>query len=255
MNARPITEDELHALVDGALDGARSAEVERYLGDHDEVARKVEGYRRQRSALRAALAPIADEPVPARFDLARMVEERRRPRAAWWQAAAAAVLLAIGAASGWSMRGPGSVASGMSALAEEATTNYAVFAPDRLHPVEVRATEGGDLAGWFAGRLGRSVVIPDLSGSGYRLMGGRVVATTHGPAGMLMYDDDHGTRVAMLVRPMPSASDSRMTEHSTGDVATFTWANAGLGYSLVGGASPAKLHPIADEIRRQAGDA
>lgn len=123
MNARPITEDDLHALVDGALDGARSAEVERYLGDHDEVARKVEGYRRQRAALRAALAPIADEPVPARFDLARMVEERRRPRATLWQAAAAVALLAIGAASGWSVRGPGSVTGGMSALAEEASTN------------------------------------------------------------------------------------------------------------------------------------
>jgi anti-sigma factor RsiW len=251
MNARPITEDDLHALVDGALDGLRQTEVERYLSEHGDVALRVEGYRQQRAALRAALKPIADEPVPPQLGLARMIEDRRRPRALWWQSAAAAVVFALGSVTGWSMHVPGSSGGAMMTLAQEAATNYTVYGPDRLHPVEVRASDKDDLSTWIASRLGRSVALPDLSALGYRFMGGRVVATAQGPAGMLMYDDDKGTRIVMLVRPMKDGADSRMTEHENGDVAGFTWANEGLGYSLVGSAPAATLHPLADEVRRQ----
>ena len=74
----------------------------------------------------------------------------------------------------------------------------------------------------------------------------------HGPAAMLMYDDDHGSRVVMLVRVMQNGgNDSRMTEHKTGDVAGFAWMSGDLGYSLVGMAPAATLHPLADEVRRQ----
>jgi hypothetical protein len=41
-----------------------------------------------------------------------------------------------------------------------------------------------------------------------------------------------------------------MAEHADGKVSGWTWANGGLGFSLVG-ASDADLHPIADEIRSQ----
>jgi len=41
MNGRPITEDDLHAYVDGVLDIARNAEVAVYLDTHPDVARRV----------------------------------------------------------------------------------------------------------------------------------------------------------------------------------------------------------------------
>jgi anti-sigma factor RsiW len=58
---RPIAEDELQAYIDKALDPKRHAAVERYLGEHPDVARRVEIQARQRAALREALAPIAAE--------------------------------------------------------------------------------------------------------------------------------------------------------------------------------------------------
>ena len=67
-----------------------------------------------------------------------------------------------------------------------------------------------ELAGWFSARLKRPVGVPDLSGSGYRLMGGRLVATQQGPAGLLMYDDGHGARFVMLMRPMSVPGDAPM---------------------------------------------
>ncbi len=82
-------------------------------------------------------------------------------------------------------------------------------------------------------------------------MGGRVVATSHGPAVVFMYDDDHGVRLVLLSRPMALSENAPMAPHSHGSVRGFTWADNGVGYSLVGPAAPEVLHPLADEVRRQ----
>jgi anti-sigma factor RsiW len=70
---------------------------------------------------------------------------------------------------------------------------------------------------------------------------------------MFMYDDDHGSRLVVLTRPMSSADQNApMTSQSQGDVRGFAWADDGVGYSLVGHAAPESLRPIANEVRRQA---
>jgi anti-sigma factor RsiW len=254
MSQRPITEDDLHAYVDEVLEPERRAEVADYLGDHPDVARRVTAFSSQRERLRAALAPIAEEPLPAKLNLAHMIERRgRRPAVMRW-AMAAAVLLSIGGIGGWSIHDAvETTPGGLTALAQEATASYNVYTPDHVRPVEVRASESGELVQWVSDRLRRPVKVPDLKASGYRLMGGRVVATAHGPAAMFMYDDDHGSRIVVLARPMSSMDQNApMTPQSQDDVGGFSWADNGLGYSLVGKAPPESLRPIANEVRKQA---
>ena len=254
MSHRPITEDDLHAYVDHVLEPERQAEVADYLGEHPDVAKRVAAFTGQRDLLRAALAPIAEEPLPPELNLARIIGNRaRRPSMARW-AMAAMLLLSIGGLGGWAVRGalqasPG----GLVALAQEATASYNVYAPDRIRPVEVRASDSAQLVQWVSDRLHRPVKVPDLAASGYRLMGGRLVATQHGPAAMFMYDDDHGSRLVVLTRPMSSADQNApMTPQSQGDIGGMAWADNGVGYSLVGQAAPESLRPIANEVRRQA---
>ena len=80
-----------------------------------------------------------------------------------------------------------------------------------------------------------------------------MVATQHGAAAMFMYDDDHGSRLVVLTRPMSSADQNApMTSQSQGDVGGIAWADDGVGYSLVGHAAPESLRPIANEVRMQA---
>ena len=252
MSDRPITEEDLHAYVDDDLDAFRRSEVEAYLAQHLDAASRVSAFAEQRQALRSALAPFAEAPVPPELDLARIIAARRRPaRSIWRSAAAAVVLFAAGAAGGWFMHPPAEPASGISALAQEAAANYAVYAPDYMHPVELRAADRGELLRWVSQRLHRPIAAPDLSQSGYRFMGGRLVATAHGPAALFLYDDDHGTRLAMLIRPMADQRNTPMSLHAQGPVSGFAWADRGLGYSLVADASPQTLNPLADEARRQ----
>lgn len=255
MSRRPITEDDLQAYVDRVLEPERQEEVADYLGEHPDVAKRVAAFTGQRDLLRAALAPVAEEPLPPELNLSRIIENRarRRPSAVRW-AMAAMLLLSIGGLGGWSMRGalqasPG----GLVALAQEATASYSVYAPDRVRPVEVRASDSAQLVQWVSERLHRPVKVPDLTNSGYRLMGGRLVATSHGPAAMFMYDDDRGSRIVVLTRPMSSADqNAAMTSQSQGAIGGFAWADDGVGYSLVGHAAPESLRPIANEVRRQA---
>ena len=254
MNRRPITEDDLHAYVDHALEPDRQAEVATYLDDHLDVANRIGAFADQRELLRAALVPIADEPLPPELNLSRIIEQRtRRPSLVRW-AMAAMLLLCVGGISGWVVRGTLQASpEGLVALAQEVTASYNVYAPDRVRPVEVRASDSAQLVQWVSDRLHRPVKVPDLAASGYRLMGGRLVATQHGPAAMFMYDDDHGSRIVVLTRPMSSTDQNApMTPQLHGDVGGFAWADKGLGYGLVGQAAPESLRPIANEVRRQA---
>jgi anti-sigma factor RsiW len=134
---------------------------------------------------------------------------------------------------------------------QEAVDSFEVYAPDQVRPIEIKAANQSELISWFSERMNRPVAVPDLSGSGYRLMGGRLVATPHGPAVLFMYDDDLGTRLVMLSRPMAIDQNKPMQQHSRGQVAGFGWADNGIGYSLVGPVAPDVLHPIANEVRKQ----
>jgi len=255
MSQRPITEDDLHAFVDQALAPERRGEVASYLNDHPDAAGRVAAFASQREQLRGALASIANEPVPAELNLAHIIERRKRRPLHAWMAIAALLLVGIGGLGGWTVRSllqGGS--NGLSALAQEAAYSYGVYAPDRVRPVEIRASDSAELTQWVSSRLKRAVKVPDLSTSGYRLMGGRLVATSHGPAAMFMYDDDQGDRLVMLTRPMSSGSqDAPMMPHAAGDIAGFAWADRGMGYTLVGQLPGDTLKPIANEIRKQAG--
>ena len=253
MSSRPITEDDLHGYVDGVLEPERVADVAAYLEDHPDMNRRVAAFSDQRDLLRRALAPIAEEAVPSQLDLAGMIRSRQRRASPVWWAIAAMLLLSIGGLGGWVMRGSLQTSpAGLAALAQEAADSYHVYAPDRVRPVEMRASDSAQLVQWMSNRLKQQVKLPDLTGSGYRLMGGRLIATSHGPAAMFMYDDDHGDRLVVLTRPMASEQSAPMAPHSGGDVAGFAWADGGMGYSLVGQTAIEALKPIANEVRRQA---
>ena len=104
----PVTEDELHAYVDGELPADRRAAVERWLADHPDDMARVAAWRAQAEAIRARYGAVASEPVPARFDLDRLA----RPSRSWRAIAAAAAVAAflVGGIAGWMARGASAAA-------------------------------------------------------------------------------------------------------------------------------------------------
>ena len=237
MNHRPITEDDLHAYVDRVLEPERQAEVAAYLGEHPDVARRVAAFTDQRDLLRAALAPIAEEPAAGG---AQSVAHHREPRATAFAGPVGDGGNAVVEHRRYGRLGRARRAAGCRRadwlrslrrrLFRIASTHRTAFDPSRF----ARPT-GPNSCNGSPDRLHRPVKVPDLATSGYRLMGGRLVATSHGPAAMFMYDDDRGSRIVVLTRPMSSADQNApMTPQSQGDVGGFAWADDGVGYSLVG---------------------
>jgi anti-sigma factor RsiW len=141
----------------------------------------------------------------------------------------------------------------MSLLQQQAMASHAVYADDRRHPIEVAAAERDHLSQWLSNRLRRSVVPPDLSPLGYRLLGGRLLATEHGGAAALfVYDDSKGDRLTVLLRPMSPELRAAPTDVAQGPLNGCSWIGNGMGYAVVAAASDQTLDQIADQIRHQA---
>jgi anti-sigma factor RsiW len=134
--------------------------------------------------------------------------------------------------------------------------SHVVYADDRRHPIEVTAADGEHLSQWLSNRLRRSVAPPDLSPLGYRLLGGRLLATEHGGAAALfVYDDAEGHRLTVLFRPMASELRAVRTDGAQGPLSSCSWIASGMGYAVVAAAASQTLDQIADQIRRQAATA
>ncbi len=248
---RPVTEEELHAYVDDRLPAPRHEEVARYLDAHPHIAERVAAYIAQRDGLRELFAPEADAPIPPQLSLARIVEARlRHRRSGLWRVAAALVLgLGLGAGGAWGLLRP---AHGpMTALAEDAAANAAVYLADTHRPVELNAAQRDELIHWVAARLNRPITPPDLSGAGYRLLGGRVVATRQGPAALFVYEKAQGARLAIFARPtrMPDTPDVQTAD--IGDLDGCAWVNNGIGYALTADEPYARLVQLSREVRQQ----
>ncbi len=251
-SVKPISEEDLHAYVDGLLNAERQRSVEAYLETHPDVMARIRGWQTTREMLQRTLGAAAEEPVPPALNIAHLAAARRRRRMAPMRVAAALVLgFGLGAAGGWMARGPSVAASsGVAALAMQAADAQRAFAGDHVHPVEFRAAELPDVLGWIGDRLGRPVAPPDLTGAGYRLMGGRMLATPEGVACLFMYDDDHGTRISVVMRPMRD-QDLTAPMRPVNDAGTFgfVWARDGLGVSVVASKQLPTLHDLSNRVR------
>jgi anti-sigma factor RsiW len=250
---RPVQEDDLHAYVDDRLDPARRVEVERHLRANPALQRRVDGWREQAEALRDALAFKLHEPVPASLHLGRLLEQRiaqRRRRlfdGPWRVAAAMVLMLGVGAAAGWTARGTQRMGE-VTRLGMEAAAAHNVFAADPAHPIEIGPDNQGELVAWIDRKLHRSIRVPDLSAQGYRLIGGRVLATMIGPAAMLLYDDDHGGRMTVFLQPMRS-DVAPMQPVQAGAATGYAWIDAHMGYSVISDGD-ASMHGLADHVRQ-----
>jgi anti-sigma factor RsiW len=251
-----ILEEELHAFVDGQLAPERHDEVAAWLASEPEAAARVRAWQAQRNALRAAFAEPA--PPAPRLDLMRIVETRMRRRRLPWAAgaAAAAIVLALGlgGVAGWMLRGRPAdrQAMALSVLEQEAFATHAVYSVDKRHPIEVGAADRDHLTQWLSNRLNRRVAPPDLSAAGWRLLGGRLLATERGGAAALfMYDNAQGQRLSVVMRPMAPDLATPEPQRMGGAVNGSAWIAGGLGYAVVAAAPHDEISAVSKLVRQQ----
>jgi anti-sigma factor RsiW len=234
LSASRISDELLHAYVDGRLDPRRRAEMEDWLAEHPTVAEQVRDYRLLNERVRAVYDPVLREPIPERLLPAR----RRAPPKAALQAAAAVVLLLVGGVAGWVLRGGWPADAGpVLDLARHAASAHVVYVPEVRHPVEVPGEEESHLVGWLSKRLGADIRAPNLRPLGYQLVGGRLVPADGRPAAFFMYQNELGNRLTLYVRTgMATQRETAFRYAEDTGVRVFYWVDGPLGYALVGDA-------------------
>jgi anti-sigma factor RsiW len=251
-DSAPVGNEDLVAYADGRLDPPRAAEVEAWLTEHPEEARQVEDWRRQTALLKAALDPVAEEPVPAALTEAL---ERRRPRPAFWAvasaAAAAIVAFPLGLALGWYLTASQMMVDQGERLAETGLSTYRVYTAEVRHPVEVWADEEQHLVNWLTKRLGVTVKAPDLSKNGLKLVGGRLLVEGGAPLALLMYEDNSGRRFTLLVEHIVDGRQTAFRYVEKNDAGAFYWIEGETGYALTGPADRTALLQVAETVYEQ----
>jgi len=242
---RTVTEDELHAYIDGELAAERRGAVEAWLATHPEDAGRVANWRSQAELIRVRYGALGNGQLPARLNIARLARRRRRGFAA---IAAAAVLAAflIGGAVGWFARGAeaGTAASDLNRFTADALEAYRLYVVEVRHPVEVPGDQRPHLVEWLSKRLGSPLRAPELDKMGLKLVGGRLLPGPTGASAFFMYEGSSGERFTLYCgRTRDRETALRYTAREQN--AAYYWVDQNLAYVLSGPAERDKLHAIA----------
>lgn len=228
-----ISENDLHAFVDGELDSEARAQVEAWLAENPDGAARVRDWREQKDQFHSAFDGIADEPVPPEIDSALNAPPRRRTFPIWLRAAAAVVLFAVGIGTGWILRGE-VVQADAERFIRQAVSAHVVHVGERRHAVEVWAKEERHLVAWLSKRLKHPVKAPQLTRAGFRLVGGRLVADEGAPAAQFMYEDKAGRRVTLYTRRAREGGDASFRFIERRGTSAFYWIGGPLVFALIG---------------------
>ncbi|RRI05867.1 anti-sigma factor [Mesorhizobium tamadayense] len=251
MTRRDFSERDIHMALDGELPGEERMAYDAWLEANPEMRAKSARYIADRAALRAALAGVMDEPVPARLRQAVLGEAPARTpawRSRWWLSAAAAAVLIVGGFAGY-VAGTGGIGREEGAddqLAEQAIAAHVIYAAEKRHAVEVAASDKDHLQTWLSNRIGLKLVAPDLAAEGFELVGGRLLpAGERGKAAMLLYEDAKGERISLFVTAESSeAAKGTYAAEADGPEAVY-WLDKGYGCAVVGSLPRERLSEVA----------
>jgi anti-sigma factor RsiW len=238
----PVTEDELHAYVDGELPAERREAVEAWLATHPDAAAQVASWRAMGDLLHAKYDTVADEPVPQRLEIERLTRQPRR----WIYGAMAATLAAfvIGGCVGWVAHGAAAKPTSFASLTGDALEAHQLYVVEVRHPVEVAGSERAHLQQWLSKRCGYQVRAPELDNTGLKLVGGRLLPGPAGPAAFFMYETASGERYTVYTsRTKSNATQMRYAARDK-DGAMF-WSDNGVGYVVSGPTDKDKLKHVA----------
>ena len=262
----PISDDELHAYVDGSLEDRRRDEIDRLLEHDEESAAKVADYFSLNSLFHQRYDPVLDEPVP--HSVLPPTRKRSLRAGNWTQfmGMAAALLLGIGigalgmdrgsraddmfaALSDGSMR---QLSFSGEAFARQSALAHVMYAPDVMRPVEVGADKEQELAAWLSKRLGTDIQPPILTHVGFELMGARMLPGADGPIAQFMYRDAKGERMTLCISNRKLSSNTTAFKlFQDGSVNVFYWIDGAFGYSVSGALDRKVLLELAHDAYAQ----
>jgi anti-sigma factor RsiW len=237
IESNTITDEILGAYVDGELEAAERAELEKRLAKDAGTRRRVEEIRRITALVRNATfapraAPSTEAPKPT-------VELHvpRRARSGWfaWGLAASFVGGAVAVTLAVRLAGAPTPAShGWQQSALVFHTSYlrarADGRPELL--LDVGEPDAKETASAYAPIIDYEPVLPDLSDHDYAPLGSRLVTSPDGPTVFVVYESPGQSPVGFSVTRTGAAFDAKPETLSLHDVRLVSWSNGEFAYGL-----------------------
>ncbi|HTJ63805.1 MAG TPA: zf-HC2 domain-containing protein [Alphaproteobacteria bacterium] len=242
MKTHPVSDEQLHAYIDGELDPAEARRVEAIIAASPELTLQVEQFRADKALIHRIYAPLIEQPLPTA--LFETLERPRRQRFAFRfkiplvpaGAIAAAALLVVGL-----LAYPNLVDTGGDPLVAEA-----IAAQDgKLRTVSSLGTDtvSGDRVAEET--LAAPVKIPNLEKAGYVLKGIAVVArNADGRALQARYGNGAGKSFIVYMRR--SSGPDRFELQQRGQTQVCIWQNDELSVVMTGDMSAKEMLKVAN---------
>lgn len=238
-----ITEFDLVAYADGALDPDRSKAVEAYLAAHPDIAARVNDYARQNAELRERFDPIVSEPIPDRLHA-----PFGRPAGPGMTAVARAVAIAVivlaTGVAGW-MVGRSSDTNRYAVEAFVRSASAAHEDPAIASPAVVSSVPP---LHWLSESIGLELRTPDLGELGFQLVEKRLVHLENDRGVQLLYKSGGGESLSIFVkRRWRERKPDYEVQESEGLMVAY-WLDGPLAYAITGNLSPERLRSLAQSV-------
>ena len=240
-------QDKIDAYVDTELPASEAAQFQEHLRSCP--ACSAETLARHRLKIETRMAGQRFAPS-AEFE-ARM-RRRYEPKSARWvwssaiAGAVAVVVIALVAGIVWRQRSEQQAV--VSQLVDQHVQTLA-----SSNPVDVVSTDQHTVKPWFAGKVPFSVDIPDLSGTQFELIGGRVAYVKQAPAAQLIFGVRKHKISVFIMRDNGEieANDSGPVRRDA--FTTETWSEDGLRYFVLSDVNGEDVRRLCELLKHSGG--
>lgn len=229
--------DQIGAYVDGELAASHDDEVSKHLKQCGDCTL----YAANEIHLKRAISNAGKRYQPSAELRARVLKKigasKPRERGVWFALAAAAAVLVVAVAL-FALRGPrGDIGP------EIADVHLSTIAS--ANPVDVVSSDMHTVKPWFQGKLPFTFNLPELAGSPFTLLGGRVVYVRATPMALLLFQYKLH-KVSVLIGPEQVLTGA---DKIVGGFHAVNWAKHGYRYVTVGDAPVEVLQDLSQRMR------
>jgi anti-sigma factor RsiW len=246
--------DVWQAKLDTYLDGELSTEEMHALDAHVRSCSACAADVMNRVQLKRAVQDAGKRFVPSselRLRIAKSiaVKEKRQPgfRWEWLILGAMAVVLLVGAA--WTYQGRRS-AQQAQLYGELADLHVATLAS--ANPIDVASSDRHTVKPWFQGKIPFTFSLPELAGTEFTLVGGRMAYLHQTPGAQLIYQI-RKHEISVFIFQDRVGERFLATSSSAGSQSSFnmeSWSAGGLRYFVVGDAAGGDIAKLSDLLRK-----
>jgi anti-sigma factor RsiW len=238
--------EQLDFYADGELAPAESRALSQHMREcPDCAAAALELVQLKRSVASAGIRYVASPEL--RRKVSKSLSVRPRSQSPWtWAAVAAPAVLVVIVSVLVYLSGARNQARSQRALSE--ITDLHVAALASATPVDVLSTDRHTVKPWFEGKIPFTFNLPDLQGSDYTLIGGRVAYLEQSPGAQLIYQI-RKHRISVFVFQDRSQSAEGTSSKNVMSFNVENWTQNGLRYFVVGDVGAPDIEALSKLLR------